>query len=222
VKVDSRVLTIDYYSDVLCIWAWIAQLRIDELTANLGAQVDLKFHYVDVFGNVPHKMETQWADKGGLQGFALHILHASETYPELEVNPNIWSRVTPVTSANAHLILKAVELACDATEAAKMALSFRQAFFGRAQDISNLDVLISILREQGLDSKVIQREITNGRAIAALTNDYSQAKALGIKGSPSYMMDGGRQTLYGNVGYRVLHANAEELLKQPNHEASWC
>jgi hypothetical protein len=35
-------------------------------------------------------------------------------------------------------------------------------------------------------------------------------------------MDGGRQILYGNVGYRVLHSNIEQLLKHPQDEASWC
>jgi predicted DsbA family dithiol-disulfide isomerase len=53
-------------------------------------------------------------------------------------------------------------------------------------------------------------------------SDYQQAKQNAIKGSPSYVIDGGRQTLYGNVGYRVLSANIEELLKNPANEASWC
>ena len=35
-------------------------------------------------------------------------------------------------------------------------------------------------------------------------------------------LDGGRQTLFGNVGYRVISANIEELLHQPSGEASWC
>jgi hypothetical protein len=35
-------------------------------------------------------------------------------------------------------------------------------------------------------------------------------------------MNGGRQILYGNVGYRILNANVEELLKHPEQEASWC
>jgi protein-disulfide isomerase len=52
--------------------------------------------------------------------------------------------------------------------------------------------------------------------------DYQEAKKLSLKGSPSYIIDNGRQTLYGNVGYRVLLANVEELLNNPQEEASWC
>ncbi len=52
--------------------------------------------------------------------------------------------------------------------------------------------------------------------------DYQVARDQGIRGSPSWVLDGGRQILYGNVGYRVIRANAVELLRHPKEEASWC
>jgi hypothetical protein len=35
-------------------------------------------------------------------------------------------------------------------------------------------------------------------------------------------MNDGRQKLFGNVGYRLLEANVQELLRTPAGEASWC
>ncbi len=36
-------------------------------------------------------------------------------------------------------------------------------------------------------------------------------------------MNAGRQILYGNVGYRLIEANLNELLRAPNSDdASWC
>ncbi len=58
--------------------------------------------------------------------------------------------------------------------------------------------------------------------MAALLADYRKAGERGIKGSPSWVMNEGRQVLYGNVGYRILNANIEELLRHPDQEASWC
>ena len=52
--------------------------------------------------------------------------------------------------------------------------------------------------------------------------DYQLAQAHGIKGSPSWVLDGGRQILYGNVGYRVIEANVIELLETGEKQASWC
>jgi len=55
-----------------------------------------------------------------------------------------------------------------------------------------------------------------------LSNDLRSAHELGVKGSPTWVLNEGRQVLYGNVGYRILSANIEELLKNPGSEASWC
>lgn len=215
-------MIIDYFSDVLCVWAWIAQRRIDELNDQFGENIQWRYHYIDVFGDTEKKMQQQWSDRGLYEGFAEHVVASVSDFDDITVADNIWTKVRPTTSANAHLILKAVELAYNAHKAAEFTLIIREAFFIRAQDISSLDILFALATEINLNEGLIKNVINDGRAIASLMSDYQAAKNLNIKGSPSYLMDGGRQTLYGNVGYRVLHANVEELLKQPKDEASWC
>lgn len=75
---------------------------------------------------------------------------------------------------------------------------------------------------KGLNADLLRTSLSDGSAIAALMNDYKICKLQTIKGSPSYVIDGGRQVLYSNVSYRVLHANIEELAKDPPEKASWC
>ena len=58
--------------------------------------------------------------------------------------------------------------------------------------------------------------------MGALSDDQRRAAELGVRGSPTWVLNSGRQILYGNVGYRILNANIEELLKNPAVEASWC
>ena len=55
-----------------------------------------------------------------------------------------------------------------------------------------------------------------------MSTDLRDATDQGVKGSPTWVLNEGRQLLYGNVGYRILNANIEELLKNPGNEASWC
>jgi predicted DsbA family dithiol-disulfide isomerase len=89
-------------------------------------------------------------------------------------------------------------------------------------DIGQLEVLLDLANNECLNVDLINATLSSGSAIAEVMRDYQKALIQGIKGSPSWVLDGGRQILYGNVGYRVLRANAAELLNQPLEEASWC
>ena len=218
---NNKPLPIDYYSDVLCIWAWIAQRRMDELITQFGDDIEIRHHYIDLFGDTNTRIHTQWSEKGLYDGFCDHVVNAASTFEEAPVNPSIWRKTRPTTSANAHLILKAVEISYGVEPVSKLALVLRKAFFVEAIDIGDLDILYDLIKQQGIELEPIYKSMNNGTAIAALMCDYQNSKELGIKGSPSFLIDNGRQTLYGNVGYRVLHANIKEIICDTSDQASW-
>ena len=215
-------ITIDYFSDVLCVWAWISQRRIDELNEHFGNKIDIRYQFIDIFGDAHTRIEKQWAKKGTYEGFADHVVKSAAPYESATVNNKIWNHIRPTTSANAHLAIKAVELTHDPSIATNFALTLRNAFFIDAKDISDLDTIYAIARNNSLDTQKIQHSITCGTAMAALMCDYENAKDYGIKGSPCFVMNEGRQILFGNVGYRVLQTNINELFNRTSDEASWC
>lgn len=208
----SSPLVIDYYSDVLCVWAWIAQHRIDKLNKCFGNKIAIKYHYVDIFGDAVTKISTQWKAKGEFEGFSSHVIESASKYEEAHINSTIWSKTKPTSSANPHLVLKAIEQSYSCQYSLELALKFRQAFFIDAVDISNMDLLFNIMEQSGLDCGKVNTAIASGSAMAALMSNYQQSRTLNLQGSPTYILDSGRQTLYGNVGYRVLQANIEALL----------
>ena len=168
-------LDIDYYTDILCVWAWIAQRRIDELNQKLQNKIKLHYYYVDIFGDVPTKIDTQWKLKGGYVGFSDHVRKSASAFEDAPINSRIWTEVRPLTSANAHLVLKAVEIIYDANKSTEMALKFREAFFMDAEDIGNLEVLYSLVKANGLDQDAIHTSIQDGSAMAALIYDYQKS-----------------------------------------------
>ena len=218
----STPLVVDYYNDILCVWAWIAQCRIDELNKTLGNKIELRYHYMDVFGDAVNKIPTQWSERGGYDGFSAHVIESASTYDDAHVNKAIWTKIRPTSSANPHLVLKAIESTYSCKQSIELALKFREAFFIEALDISHLSVLFSLVEQAGLDSKRVNKALVDGSAMAGLMRNYQQAKALALKGSPSFIIDNGRQILYGNVGYRVLLANIEAQLNVPENDVSWC
>ena len=215
-------LTIDYYSDVLCVWAWIAQRRVDELQAQWGERIRLNHRYLNLFGDTAERVGLKWADKGGYAGFGRHVVESAAPFDQAPVNPKVWADTQPKTSANAHLVLSAVELAESEEASVTLALAIRRAFFVDALDIGQLPVLYEVAAGAGYDEAGIRACIRDGSAMAALVRNNQLAQDAGISGSPSWVLDGGRQKLYGNVGYRVLSANVEGLLDKSGDDASWC
>ena len=218
----SSTIVIDYYSDVLCVWAWIAQPRLEQVHSQWGDKVKIRHRFVDIFGDSHYKIPRQWGEADAFERFNSHVVKAAAPFEEITIHPQVWSSVKPRSSMQAHLLLKAVELVAGEQACEAMALHIRRAFFNEAQDIGNMDVILRLIEDSGLDRDLVNSSIGNGSAMAALMRDYQAARENNIKGSPSYVLDGGRQILYGNVGYRVIHTNIEELLKHPGDEASWC
>jgi len=213
---------VDYYSDVLCVWAWIAQRRLDELRQHFGSDLEVNIHFVNVFGNTDSHIGDKWAARGGFEGFGQHVIESAAPFPDAPVFEDIWKTVRPLSSTPAHAVLKAVEFTHSAAAAEKFGHTVREQFFTGPVDIGQFNVLLELANGEGLDTDAISAAVNSGAAIAAVLQDYQQAQAQGIKGSPSWVLDNGRQILYGNVGYRVLRANAAELLKHSAEEASWC
>jgi predicted DsbA family dithiol-disulfide isomerase len=219
---NKEPLVINYFSDVLCIWAWIAQRRIEEMREEWGAQVVLRHHYINLFGDTQSRMDKQWGERGGYEGFGRHVQDAAAPYDSAPVNSDIWKTVRPKTSLNAHLVLKACGIAYGVERAADMALLLQKSFFVDNIDIGLIDNVFQLAEDSGLDKTVLKALIEEGAAGAKLMADYQRANELNIKGSPSWIMNDGRQELFGNVGYRILRANIKEVLSKPGHEASWC
>jgi predicted DsbA family dithiol-disulfide isomerase len=218
----DKPLAIDYYTDMLCVWAWIAQRRTEELETTWGDKIDLRYRYVNVFGDTQSRIGNGWAKRGGYEGFRDHVVESAEPYENAAVSPDVWSKVRPKSSANSHLVLSAAGIIESREAATDLAAKIRHAFFVDARDIGDLAVLFEIVTEGDLDADRIRASISDGDAAAALMHDYQSAAAGNIAGSPSWVLNEGRQKLYGNVGYHVLNANVEGLFAGHTTDASWC
>ncbi len=218
----STPAIIDYYTDMLCVWAWIAQPRLEELQKQWGRQIHVRHRYVDVFGDAHRKIAQRWGADDGFARFGAHVVHSAEPFPDTPVHPANWTELRPRSSLPAHLLLKAVGIVGGDDAVKAMAVQIRRAFFVDAQDIGDLNLLLDLARQAGLEKQRLEAAIMDGGAMAELSADQLNARDLGVRGSPTWVLNEGRQILYGNVGYRILNANIEELLKRPMAEASWC
>ncbi|PSB03498.1 DsbA family oxidoreductase [Merismopedia glauca] len=220
-------IRIFHFSDVLCIWAYIAQIRLDELKTTFQDRVALEYHFVPVFGVAREKLENRWRDRGGLKGYSDHVHEVVQKFDYITIHPDIWTKVTPPSSTSCHLFLHAIQILeakglVEQQAFEKAIWAFREAFFTQLANISDRKVQFEIAEELKLSIAAIQAQIDSGEAYAQLSKDFELVKEHTVTVSPTLIFNEGRQRLNGNVGYRVIEANIRELLHNPPGEQSWC
>lgn len=218
---------ISYFTDALCVWAYVAQIRMDELKANFKEGVEIECRYLNVFGNVSTKMDAIWKQRGGLPAYQQHVREVVEKFGHVQLHERTWRADVPRSSMPAHLWLCAIRIVelgsrCAPGSGDRAASAFRDAFFRQGRDISRAAILLEIVEEIGLPSAEIKDAITTGVAHAALADDLELARAQSISASPTLLFNEGRQRLTGNVGYRIIEANIRELLEASPGQLSWC
>ncbi len=226
----AEPVVIWHYSDVLCAWAYVAQVRVDELRRHFGDKVRVRPRFCSVFADVQTKMAKGWSQRGGVAGYREHVQQIVARFDHVSLHPDTWSRAVPTTSATAHACIKAVELmpaaeqgSAPAPRAEDLAWRLRLAFFRDGRDISRLDVQLDVAQELGVAPDAVRARLEDGSAWAAVQRDYEDAAAEQVRGSPTFLLNERRQMLYGNVGYAIIEANVLELLRNPGaDEASWC
>jgi len=223
---NNKQIIIKHFSDVLCIWAYLGQIRLDELQEKFGDKISFEYHFIQVFGAVESKMNKNWKDKGGIQAYSQHVNDIAAQYPHIDIHPQLWTKNIPTSSASCHLFIKAVQH-LDSLGELNMPVKdiiwqLRLAFFRDLIDISSLNEQLALAKRLSLPVDKITQQISSGAAFALLDEDLHDKENLRVSGSPTLVFNEGRQTLYGNVGYRLMEANINELLNDSELHFSWC
>lgn len=220
-------IKISHYSDVLCVWAYVSQIRMDELADNFGDSIDVDYYFFSVFGNALEKLNKAWQEKEGLEGYNKHVRKVVANFGHLDVHPDVWLKNAPHSSLPSHLYLCAAQLLekneiIETESFCKLTWKIRQSFFSEGSDISNVSVINEILEAQGLPVAEFEKVITNGEAHAIVCKHMHNALDNNVRSSPTLTFNEDRQRLTGNVGYRILEASIRELLERPEEQQTWC
>ncbi|MEA3410481.1 MAG: DsbA family protein [Pseudomonadota bacterium] len=236
-QTGKGTIRIEIFSDILCVWAYFAQARLDQLKRDFGDRVDLHHRYISVYGDSGHRIGEDWREKGGHERLNRHLRRLSRHRDYVDLHPEVWLRSAPPSSEPAHLYIKAAQrleeegplpnARSDAAAGRRISEAYawrlRCAFFAAAEDVADVSVLRRVATDIGLPVDALQKLVDRGQAHAALQGDRDAEQEYRVSGSPTLVFNEGRQKLYGNVGYRIIEANIRELLRNAHHgEASWC
>jgi len=228
---ENAPIKISYFSDILCVWAYVAHVRLEELKKTFTNQIAITPYHVTLFGDTYQRIAVGWEKQGGYSAFGKHVQEVCREFPELEINPNVWKTCRPTSSGVSHLFLKAIQMINNLDSAKKQELDLvklieweiRLAFFRDARDISDMKVLFDIARRHSISKSDIEEYLNDGTAMALFCSEMAMKDEYKLEGSPTYLLNNNRQKLYGNVGYKIIEANVMELIaNRCESSASWC
>ena len=218
-------LKFSYWSDPLCIWALVAQQKLDRVLTELGEHVRVDYRIVPVFGSVPWRFaQGPWA-KDGVHGRVLATRRIAEQGGRTDVSGECWRRAMPASSWAPAAAIKAVFAFGDGGDedaGPTYQRALRERFFVGESNISLRSVQLEVAEDLGLPREAIEQRLDDGSALAAVCEDHAEKERLRIQGSPSYVFDGGRAMLYGNFDYGILRSTVDELVRGAGAGGSAC
>lgn len=216
-----------YWSDPLCIWALVAQAKLDCVLAEVGDRVNVDYHVVPVFGSVGWRFRAgPWA-RDGVVGRVDATRRIALEHGRDDVSGECWRRDCPTSSWAPGAALKAVwdmetaEIVASGSGATYQK-RLRERFFVEERNIARRTVQLELAEELGLPRAALEQRLDDGSALAALWDDHQLKEELRIQGSPTYVFESGRAMLYGNFSYGILHATVLELLRGAELGATPC
>jgi predicted DsbA family dithiol-disulfide isomerase len=221
----SERLQIQLFTDALCVFAYVADVRFRQIEEDFGDQVVLERHFINVYGDVRRRVVRSGKSSSAYGAF---VRTTADRFPHVRVHPDIFRTNVPTSSLSCHLFLTAVKLLEDRDQLpngpafVELTWALREAFFRDLVNVSLRSEQHALAERFAIPVDAIAAVIDSGEAFAELANDMQVQRELNVAVSPALVLNEGRQLLAGNVGYRVIEANIRELLKQDAVEASWC
>jgi predicted DsbA family dithiol-disulfide isomerase len=210
-------LSFEYWSDPLCIWAFVAQPKLDALLRDHGGELAVDHRLVPVFGSIPWRFrEGSWA-KAGPEGRREATARIAREFGHTTVTGAAWTDHAPASSWAPGVAIKAVfamEHAGAAPEGAgaRYLTALRAAFFVDNRNTALRHEQLAVAEALELDRAPLEQRLDDGTALAALWEDDRERETKRIQGSPTYVFDGGRARLYGNFDEQVLRATVRTML----------
>ncbi|MBI3249333.1 MAG: DsbA family oxidoreductase [Deltaproteobacteria bacterium] len=94
----------------------------------------------------------------------------------------------PTVLTNSLLALEATEYAKDEGKAAEFSRAVYSAYFQDEQNIGDLEVVLGLARQVGLDPTMVQEHLSAGTYRQRLATAQQEARSLGISGVPTFVV----------------------------------
>jgi predicted DsbA family dithiol-disulfide isomerase len=129
---------------------------------------------------IPIEQRIAQYGQGRYAGIWRNILALAEGIG-LEMNP-------PPVLTNSLMALEATEYARDQGKEKAFSSAVYQAYFQHGQNIGDIDVILSLAEQAGLNAAEVQDHLRGGTYSARIEASHQEARAFGVSGVPTFIV----------------------------------
>lgn len=191
---QSRTLSIDVVSDVVCPWCYIGMKRLDAAIAEASdVTVEVRWRPYQLDPSIPpdgaDRKQYMLAKFGSEDRLAEIHARVSEAGREAGIEFAFDAiRVSPNT-LDAHRVIRWAGTEGQDVQS-KLVRRLFQLYFEEGRNIGNREVLIEAARESGMDGAVVETLLTSNADADAVKAEIDTAAQMGVRGVPCYLVEG--------------------------------
>ncbi|TQJ09014.1 DsbA family oxidoreductase [Lapillicoccus jejuensis] len=183
---------VDVWSDIACPWCFIGKRRFEQAVARFEGEVEVEFHSFELSPDTPvgyagSTTEFLARHKGMAPAQVEQMLAQVTGIAEGEGLHYDFDAVRHTNTVLAHQALHHAKAHGRQAELKERLLA---AYFEQGRDLGQVDVVVELGAEVGLDADALRRDLEAGTYVDAVRADEAQAASYGINGVPFYVLDG--------------------------------
>ena len=186
---------IDIWSDVVCPWCYLGKRRLEKSLASFEGRGDMTIaHRSFQLDPTRPKGETTSRRTMLMSKYRLTedrvrpMDHNMETMAAAEgLEYHLTEKGQSGNTLDAHRL---VHLAASHDREDQMLERLYKAYFTEQRSIFNVESLVSLALEEGLDATEVREALESDRYVDAVRRDLEEARMLGVTGVPFFVIDG--------------------------------
>jgi predicted DsbA family dithiol-disulfide isomerase len=202
-------MQVEVWSDIVCPWCYIGKRRLESALEQFPHrdQVEVVWRSFQLDPSVPegetHPTLPALAAKygAGIEQMRANMAHVEQ----VAADEGLEYHLTDGVSGNTLLAHELLHLAAEHGKRNELKERLLQAYFEEGRSVFDVDSLVPLAVEVGLDEDEVRAALTDRRFLAAVRQDGATAQQLGATGVPFFVVD----RKYGAAG-----AQPAELLLQ--------
>ena len=202
-------MQVEVWSDVVCPWCYIGKRRLENALEQFPHrdQVEVVWRSFQLDPSVPEG-ETHPTLPALARKYGASVEQMRENMAQVEqvaAAEGLEYHLADAVSGNTLLAHELLHLAAEHGKAGELKELLLHAYFEEGRPVFDVDALVPLAVQVGLDEAEVRAALTDRRYLAAVRQDGATAQALGATGVPFFVVD----RKYGAAG-----AQPAELLLQ--------